>query len=198
MPGNSICFIMKIQFFGQNAFRIEGKGASFIFDPNTGCKGQKADFMLNSGAADAHESDLEGCKKAFGLPGEFEISDVLVTGYFSDTNRNNVMYLCTIDEMHCVHTGNLDGSMATKTVEQLGENVDVLFVNLSSKYDEKMAKKLMDTLAPRYVFVGGDEALFPKITAEANARAEGEDTFVVNKSALGEDKMEILLLPKKG
>lgn len=180
---------MKIQFFGSNCFAVTGKDASFVFDPNEKFK-EKADFVLNSGNHSEIAEKIEA-KKILSLPGEFEISGALVRGFFS--RPENVVYKVTLEGISFVHLGSLDSKPSTEFFAKLGENVDVVFVCLNDKFGVKEAKELAETLDPRYLLVGGDQGLFPKIIEEG-ARMSEESPLPISQSSLNEEKCDILIL----
>jgi len=181
---------MKIQFYGENCFEITGKDAKVVFDPNEKFPGKNSDFATNSGAFGENCKKIE-TKKILDLPGEFEISNVLVRGFYS--RPDNVVYKVAIDGISCAHFGSLEVKPNTEFFEKLGENVDILMVNLNEKFSVKEAKDLMETFEPRYTIIGGDQSLFPKMV-EAGAKVIQENSLTISQTNLNEDKSEIIIL----
>ncbi|MCF7830944.1 MBL fold metallo-hydrolase [Candidatus Gracilibacteria bacterium] len=181
---------MKIQFYGENCFEINGKDAKIVFDPNDKFPGKNLDFATNSGAFSANCEKLE-TKKILSIPGEFEISGVLVRGFYS--RPENVVFKVVTDGIACAHFGSLEVRPSTEFFEKLGENVDVLLVNLNEKFGVKEAKDLMETFEPRYTIIGGDQSLFPKMV-EAGAKVLEENSLTISQTSLSEDKSEIIIL----
>ncbi len=180
---------MKIQFFGGNTFQVEGKDAKIVFDPIEKYSGS-VDFATNSGKADF--SGVKESKKRLMLPGEYEISGVLVMGYFS-TNEN-VVYKVILDDISLVHFGELTEMPDTKFFDELGENIDVIFVSLHEGFDEKSAKELIETLEPRMAFLAGDSSFFPKMVESVGAKTAEENPMKISRSQLSDEKTEILIL----
>lgn len=181
---------MKIQFYGQNCFSLSGKEASCVFDPLEDFN-KSVDFATDSGK-NASSSNLKA-KKILNLPGEFEISGVLVKGFFSD-NQKNVIYKIIMDQVCLAHFGNMVDIPDTKFFENIGENIDVAFINLSENFDAKKAKELLEKIEPRMVFLGGDVSFFPKIVETCNAKTAETNPVSVSKSNLSDDKTEIFIL----
>ncbi|MCF7812788.1 MBL fold metallo-hydrolase [Candidatus Gracilibacteria bacterium] len=185
---------MKIQFHGENCFSVQTKDASFLFDPSGSAPSKKYDFATNSGALEENTKKLTDIKKVLSLPGEFEISGILVRGFYS--RPENVVYKVTADNVCLVHLGSLESKPSTEFFEKLGENVDIVFVCLSEKFGVKQAKEMIETLDPRMTLIGGDQSFFPKMI-ESGARMAEEDEITVTQTMVGEEKTDILVLPQK-
>ncbi|MCF7905627.1 MBL fold metallo-hydrolase [Candidatus Gracilibacteria bacterium] len=181
---------MKIQFFGENCFSLSDKKATVVFDPNQKCTLKNVDFVTNSGQFKKATQTLSA-KKTLSLPGEFEISGVLVRGFYS--RPENVVYKVTCEDVACAHFGTLEKKPSPEFFEKLGENIDIVLLNLNEKFTPKDAKELIETLEPRWTIIGGDQSLFPKMIEEG-AKLLEENNFSVSSTALNEEKTEILIL----
>ena len=182
---------MKIQFLGQNGFVLTGKDATVVCDPDEKASVKNADFVTNSGTFTENCKKLEA-KKTLNLPGEYEISNILVRGFYS--RPENVVFKIVMDGVAIVHLGSLEIKPSTEFFAKLGENVDVVLVTLNDKFGVKEAKELLETFDPRYMIIGGDQSLFPKMV-EAGARIAEENTLVISQATLNEEKSEALILP---
>lgn len=180
---------MKIQFYGQNCFFLKGTDASCVFDPQENFN-KTINFATNSGTAQTKNCETG---KILDLPGEFEISGILVKGFFSD-NQKNVVYKIIMDNLSLVHFGSMKDIPDTKFFENIGENIDIIFINLSENFDEKKAKELIEKIEPRMVFLGGDVSFFPKMVEKCAAKITEGNPISVSKSSLSDDKTEILIL----
>ena len=180
---------MKIQFFGGNTFYVEGKEAKVVFDPGEDYSGS-VDFATNSGSADF--SGVQESKKRLMLPGEYEISGVLVMGYFSTSE--NVVYKVVMDDISLVHFGLLTEMPSAKFFDKLGENIDVIFVSLQEGFNEKLVKDLIETLEPRMAFLAGDRSFFPKMVESVGAKTVEENPMKISRSQLSDEKTEVLIL----
>ena len=179
---------MKIQSFGCRAFFVVGDEAKIVFDPESGFS-EVVDIATNSCDEGCDSVDS---KKSLTLPGEYEVSGVLVMGYFSD--GKNVVYKAVVDGISLVHFGVLSAIPDTAFFDKLGENIDVVFVSLSEQFDEKLAKQLIEQLEPRIAFLGGDAAFFPKMVEILGAKNVGENSMKVSRSQFSDDKTEVLIL----
>jgi hypothetical protein len=191
MPGKFTTKNMKVQFHGQQAFSLLGKNAKVLLNPTDITLAQNYDIVTNSGNASTEKA--MDVKKVLTLPGEYEISEVLVTGFYS--RPENVVYRITIDDITFAHFGNIEKMPDSKLFEHLGENVDVVFVNLSTDCTEKLAKEIIDTLDPRMAIIGGDPTFFPKITEHAGAKTTDQNPMNLSRSNLSDEKTDILILP---
>jgi L-ascorbate metabolism protein UlaG (beta-lactamase superfamily) len=181
---------MKIQFLGQNGFLLSGQNATVVCDPGENVPVKNVDFVTNSGQFTETSEKIES-KKLLSLPGEYEISNVLVRGFFS--RPENVVYKIVIDGVAIVHLGSLETKPSTEFFAKLGENVDVMLVTLNEQFGVKEVKELVETLDARYTIIGGDQTLFPKMV-EAGARLAEENPIVINQTTLNEEKSEALIL----
>ena len=184
---------MKVQFFGGNTFMIKGENATVVLDPSEDYKVDNVDIVTNSGGADY--ANIKEYKKVLELPGEFEISGVLVMGYFS--NPDNVVYRVIVDGIAFVHFGTLTEVPGSKFFDKLGENVDVLFVSLNEQFDDKKAKNLIEQVDPRMVFLAGDTTYFPKLVESMGAKTAEENPVNITKSLFSDEKTEVVILVEK-
>jgi hypothetical protein len=124
---------MKIQFNGEQSFYLEGKKVKCIFNPNTKSM-ENVDFAMFS--QEDIKSDIKS-KKELRLPGEFEISDVLIQGFYTDNNLN-IVYKIVLDDIIILHTGQLKDIPNSDFFENIGDTIDVLLVNISEEFDNKL------------------------------------------------------------
>jgi L-ascorbate metabolism protein UlaG (beta-lactamase superfamily) len=181
---------MKIQFFGGTTFGVFGKSARILFDPTAKNTEKNIDFITfsNGEAIKGIES-----KKALTLPGEFEISNVLIRGVAS--RPENTVYKVVIEDLVIAHFGNLAETPVGKFFEILGENVDIALISVSEKFPVKKIKEILEDVDPRMVIFGGDPLFFPQITAELGAQTAEENPFNVSRSQLSEEKTDYFFLP---
>ena len=157
---------MEIVWLGYACFRIKGKETSVITDPfpkNLGYSLGRvsADVVTISHPHPGHSyvEGISGEPKIIRRPGEYEIGNVLITGFstFHDDNQGNklgknVVYLMEIDQMLVCHLGDL-GHIPTP--DQVGElsGVEVLLVPVGGKstLDGAAAAKTVRLLEPRLV-----------------------------------------------
>ena len=108
-----------------------------------------------------HCKNLKNTQKILELPGEFDISGILVRGFYSD--KTNVVYKVIADGISFVHFGTYTPKENSDFLKKLGENVDVILINLHEKLDAKTTKTIIETLDPHLTIIGGTQELFPKM-----------------------------------
>lgn len=182
---------MKIQFYGDSCFQIEGKDNAVVFNPTETFR-ESVDVALLTSEKDTEVSPVENAKKTLSLPGEFEISGILLRGFYAD-DRVNVIYKVTFDDIACVHLGKIQDKPSKELIKKLGENVEVLFVTLSDKMTVKEARQIIEEIDPRVTFIGGDQSQFPKMI-EQGAHLDEDNTRTLSKSSFNEEKTEIVIL----
>jgi hypothetical protein len=179
---------MKIQFFGSSSFLVEGKSAKIAFDP--------ADEKVGAVDIATHSSGEEmsvEAKKELTLPGEYEISGVLVRAFHTHGETNTV-FKATMEDVVIAHFGNLPGMPKAAFFDELGENVDVALLTLRDDFDAKSAKDFLEKVDPRMVIFGGNAAIFPRIVELFNAKILPESEISVSRSSLPSDTTEFVIL----
>ncbi len=179
---------MKIQFFGNSSFLIEGKTAKVAFDP-VDKKIGKVDVVMSSKGEDL---DME-TKKVLNLPGEYDISNVLVRGFYTHNNKN-IVFKITMEDVVMAHFGDLPAMSNGAFFDVLGENVDIAFLTLREGFDVKSAKEFLEKVDPRMVVFGGDTTVFPKIVELFNAKILPESEVSVSRASLPSDATNCVIL----
>lgn len=180
---------MKIQFLGEQTFRIEGKKSVTVYNPKTTKASDVALFNKPS-----HEApELEGAKKALSLPGEYEVAGALITGIFTD-QQSNVAFKVDLDEIVCAHVGTLKELPNSKFYDELGENVDVLFLPLNENIKGKQAREIIENISPRMAFLAGDTSFFPEAREVTGAKLLEESEIKIARAQFSDDVSEIFIL----
>lgn len=182
---------MDITFYGQTCFTLKGKKSSVVFDANDNCGKQKVDVCFHSG--EHTDKDTIDAKKHLHLPGEFEISEILITGHTTD-QRQNTVYKVDIDGIVVAHMGNLKAVPDKSFYDTLGENVDILLLNVSADIDNKKAKSILESVSPRMAIIGGDQGIFPKVIENCGAKMKEESKVSVSRSSLSDEATEVFIL----
>ena len=151
---------------GHSCFRIRGKEVSIITDPYDRSLG----YTLGKPTANIvtvshHHPDhncvamVSGKPKIVDGPGEYEISDVIITGIpsFHDNQRGamrgkNTAYLIQIDEVTVCHLGDLGHVPSSEQVEELS-NVDILLTPVGgvSTINAAAAVEIVSLVQPKIV-----------------------------------------------
>ncbi len=181
---------MKIQFFGGTTFGAFGKNARVVFDPPANFAEKNLDFVTNSSGEEVMGIDA---KKVLTMPGEYEISDVLVKS-LAQKSRENILFKVVLDDLSIVHCGEMINLPDKEVFENLGEDIDVLIVNISEKFPAKKVKELIETLDPRVAFIGGDSTKFAELNSIMPITMSEENPLTISRSNLSEDKSEYYIL----
>jgi len=181
---------MKIQYYGTNTFSAEGKDTRLIFAPEKDTEIKETDILFcPSGECPAH-----GGKKELTLPGEFEISGVLIKGFYSE-GKTNTAFKADLDGIVLAHLGELKSAPEKEFYNKLGENVDVLFLCLNEKIGVKEAKDIIENIDPRYIIIGGDQSHFPAATKDLGAKTAEENVLKIARSDFSDEVSQVLILP---
>ena len=158
------------------------------------------------------EQTSRGDKESFVIdgPGEYEIKDVFIKGFFSTGpnlpagkagKKMNTIYLISFEGMNLCFLGALkDPALPTETLEAI-EDIDILFVPIGGGevLDSASAYKLAVSLEPSIII----PMHYTKATLEQFLKEGGEaktgslDKFVVKKKDLEGKEGEIVVLKEK-
>lgn len=181
---------MKVQFYGDNCFTIESKDHAVVFNSNKNCSKSVDVAFVSSGGLDVEP--VQNAKKTIYLPGEFEISGLLIRGFYGDDGKS-VIYKIVFNEIAFVYFGNLENAPSKELLKKIGENMDMIFLSLDENFNGKKVRETIENLDPRVAFLGGDTQYFPKMI-ELGAKLENENHFEVNKSMINEEKVDMVML----
>lgn len=181
---------MKIQFFGNNTFGAFSKNEKVIFDPSTDLVEKDVDFTTNSNGIIPSKVKA---KKMLNLPGEYEISNILVKS-LAQKEGKNVLFKVVMDELSIVHCGEMTDTPDKKLFEELGEDIDILIVNISDKFTAKKIKDFLETVEPRVAFIGGDSSKFAELSGIIEITMSEDNPVSISRSSLSEDKSAYYIL----
>ncbi len=157
---------MEITYIGHSSFKIKGKTLSLVIDPYNPKIGykfpkQEADMVLVTHDHFDHNyvEGVSNYRLLIENPGEYEASDVFVTGIqvFHDENSGadrgtDTIYMIEIDGFTILHLGDLGHELSAETLEKLLD-IDVLMIPVGGKYtiDAEVAAKVISSIEPSYV-----------------------------------------------
>jgi L-ascorbate metabolism protein UlaG (beta-lactamase superfamily) len=132
---------MELTWLGHSCFRLRGKDATLITDPPSPATGYSlgritADIVTISHQHVGHNyvKGIGGDPKVVSGPGEYEISQILITGVqtFHDDEKGqrlgrNTAYLITMDDVQICHLGDL-GTLLDDNAQEALVGADVLLV----------------------------------------------------------------------
>lgn len=178
---------MKIQWLGNDAFTLSTKDLKVQLNPTEA--DAKATFCVHSTPGKNLDQSVN---PAFNLPGEFEVSGILAQGFYSD-DTNNLVYKIVLEDTGIVFFGNIKEVPNSNFFEQLGENTDIIILNLSEDFDDKKSKQLIQQVTPRLVVLGGDQKYFPAMMENVNAKTVEENPYSLK--ALSDENTDVVILP---
>lgn len=118
---------MDIQFYGANCVTLNTKGARLVIDDNLSALGAKSitkagDIALFTGTHDAVKADV---KLMIDMPGEYEVSDISITGiparaHLDESGFASTIYKITVGDVSVVVVGHIHPSLAEKQLEGIG------------------------------------------------------------------------------
>lgn len=163
---------MEISWFGHSCFQLKGKNATLITDPFSPQAGLPAKGVSRLGKVSASivtiSHDHPGHNYVMGVggnprvvrgPGEYEISDVLITGVASyhDNERGkirgrNTIYVIHMDDLVVCHLGDLGHMLQEEQMEEVAD-ADVLLIPISGQYtiNASQAAEVISQVEPRIV-----------------------------------------------
>ena len=197
---------MQIQWFGQSAFKLQGKEVTVAIDPHdkTGLKMPKfqADLLLITDPKDKeiNEKAIRGNTFLINGAGEYEVKGVFVYGLraFYDNKKgeeNGVFtaYVVEFEGIKIAHLGKIGQDTLNERQLEYLEGVDILIVPVGgiNGINGTGAVKLISQIQPRIVI-----PMQYKIPG-LKAKAEPVDKFLKEYGAATPEKMDKLKVQKK-
>ena len=163
---------MEVSWLGHSCFQLRGKNIVLITDPFTLQPGSSQSETLRLGKFNASIVTIShnhpGHNNAKGVggnprvvhgPGEYEISDVLITGvasYHDDKHGKeygrNTIYVIHMDELVLCHLGDLGHTLHEEQLEEVAD-ADILFVPIGGGHslNATQAAEVISQVEPRIV-----------------------------------------------
>lgn len=159
---------MEISWLGHSCFQIKGKSATLITDPFSPQAGDASGLGKLSASIVTISHDHQGHNYAVGVggnprvvrgPGEYEISDVLITGVpaYHDNERGkvlgrNTIYIIHMDDIVICHLGDLGHTLQEEQLEEVAD-ADVLLIPVSGQHtiNAAQAAEVISQVEPRIV-----------------------------------------------
>jgi len=169
---------MKIQA-AADGVKLIGKARTIHIDNVSGVKAEK-DLVLSSGDMPAVE-----CVKMITLPGEYEVADVLIRGMYDAQKK--VLYRVTTGEITSVIVPSPLKEIGKEAMNEIGEQIDLLFLTVTDKETLKAAKEIVNDLVPRGLVVVSSLPMPEVSTAVNTALQIPEGEITVKKADLQDD-----------
>jgi L-ascorbate metabolism protein UlaG (beta-lactamase superfamily) len=159
---------MEIFWLGHSCFQLRGKNIALVTDPFTPAQGDASRLSKFNASIVTISHDHPGHNHAHGVggnprivrgPGEYEISDVLITGvasYHDDEHGQaygrNTMYVIHIDELVICHLGDLGHTLHEEQLEEVAD-ADILFVPIGGGHslNATQAAEVISQVEPHIV-----------------------------------------------
>ncbi|HEX4715330.1 MAG TPA: MBL fold metallo-hydrolase [Ktedonobacteraceae bacterium] len=159
---------MEISWLGHSCFQLKGKSVTLITDPFSPQADDASGLGKFSASIVTISHDHPGHNYAMGVggnprvvrgPGEYEISDVLITGVASyhDNERGkalgrNTIYVIHMDDMVICHLGDLGHTLQEEQLEEVAD-ADVLLIPVSGQHtiNAAQAAEVISQGEPRIV-----------------------------------------------
>ncbi len=152
---------MDMQYYGANCIRLSSKKATIVIDDNLADLGLKTvtkagDIVLFTGA---HGEAAADPKLVIDQPGEYEVSDISVTGIAARSHLeeagslDSTIYKLVIDDLRVAVMGHIYPELSDAQLEALGM-IDVLFVPVGGSgytLDAIGALSLIKKIEPKLV-----------------------------------------------
>ena len=181
---------MKIQYLAPRSFQLSNKTQSVLFNPDI-APTEAVDCIINT-SPDGITSPQ--AKKSLHLPGEFEISEILIRSYQGE-NRTNSIFKIFFEETTIVHFGDLKDIPTPKMFEQIGESIDIALISISAEFPAKKAKELVEKIEPRMAIFGGEPQFFAEISALMSIKTAENNPMDIQKSKLPDESTDLFILP---
>lgn len=152
---------MEIQYFGGNCVKISSKKANVIIDDNLkdlelSSATKAGDIRLSTKAG---EDKMEEGIFSFSQPGEYEVSDLSITGIAAQAHiddpgtLNATMYRIVADDVRVAIVGHIDPKLSEQQLEALG-TIDVLIVPVGGNgftLDAIGAQQVIKAIEPKII-----------------------------------------------
>lgn len=162
---------MEISWLGHACFLLRGKSASLItdpFSPQLDPQGEPLKLgkvsapivtISHNHAGHNYAEGVSGKPRVVRGPGEYEISDVLITGVASyhDNKRGaelgrNTIYVIHMDDLVICHLGDLGHTLQEEQLEEVAD-ADVLLIPIGGQHtlNAAQAAEVISQVEPRIV-----------------------------------------------
>ena len=206
---------MIITYQGLESFRISHGDLVLAINPvSKDSKHKSKSFGADVTLITTNHPDMNGAdqtsrgdKESFIIngPGEYEVKDVFVKGFLSETEyqgtKLNTVYLATFEGMNLCFLGALSNpALSSETLETL-ENVDILFtpVDGDGVLSAEQAYKLAVSLEPAIIIpMHYSEATLKQFLKEGGGeKSDTLDKLVIKKKDLEDRKSDIIVLKQE-
>ena len=214
---------MEISWLGHACFQLRGKHATLITDPFSPQQesAQGETFQLGKVSASvvtvSHQhpehnyvEGVGGNPRVVRGPGEYEISDILITGVASyhDNKRGqeygrNTIYVIHIDDLVICHLGDLGHTLQEEQLEEVAD-ADVLLIPIGGQHtiNATQAAEVISQIEPRIVIPmhyrpSENNTALDKFCREMGVESlEEQQKFVISRNTVPAETQVVLLSPR--
>jgi L-ascorbate metabolism protein UlaG (beta-lactamase superfamily) len=157
---------MEISWLGHSCFQVRGKNVTLITDPfppqpgySLGKINAPIVTISHNHAGHNYVQGVGGNPRVVRGPGEYEISDVLITGVASyhDNKRGqelgrNTIYVIHMDDVVICHLGDLGHTLQEEQLEEVAD-ADVLLIPIGGQHtlNATQAAEVISQVEPRII-----------------------------------------------
>lgn len=215
---------MDISWLGHSCFQLRGKNVTLITDPfspqpaptqgnlpRLGKVNASIVTVSHNHAGHNYVAGVGGNPYVVHGPGEYEISDVLITGVaaYHDNKRGqeygrNTIYIIHMDDLAICHLGDLGHILQEEQLEEVAD-ADVLLVPIGGNrtIDATQAAEVISQVEPRivipmhYAFTGSEgQTPLGKFRREMGIETlDAQPKLTVNRNTLPAETQIVLLSP---
>jgi L-ascorbate metabolism protein UlaG (beta-lactamase superfamily) len=205
---------LEITWMGRSCFRLKGREGVVLTDPCPPDSGYRipkttADIVTLSNRTDpgyAYLDAVDGQKRIFDAPGEYEVGGILVTGVATKRadGRRNVAFVIELDGIRVGHLG-LPGPGAVSNLDEV-KGVDILLfpvgggnsLNSAAAADAMTAIDAHIAIPMNYrtELETADLETLEKFLKESGAKPEPQPRLQISKSQLPAELTVVVLQPR--
>ncbi|HEY7419841.1 MAG TPA: MBL fold metallo-hydrolase [Ktedonobacteraceae bacterium] len=213
---------MEISWLGHACFVLRGKHAILITDPFTPQQAAQGETprlgkvnasiitVSHQHSGHNHVESVGGRPRVVRGPGEYEISDVLITGVaaYHDNKRGqeygrNTIYVIHMDDLVICHLGDLGHTLQEEQLEEVAD-ADVLLIPIGGQHtiNATQAAEVISQVEPRIIIPmhyrsDEDDASLNKFCREMGVESlEQQQKLVVSRNTLPMETQVVLLSPR--
>ena len=205
---------MIITYFGKQFFKIQQGEMVLAFNPvsKSSKTGIGAHFGSDIALVTTNHPDYNGVDQLshgertpfiISSPGDYEIKEIFIKGFLSNSNVGgekyiNTIYFLTIDNINIAFLGALSDNEISK--DAMGEinSLDILFIPVGGKglLDPKTASKLASSLEPSMIIPMDydDSSLKAFLKESGEEKAEVTEKLTLKKKDLEGKEGEVVVL----
>src|SRR5438045_1417628 len=209
---------MEISWLGHSCFQVRGKNVTLItdpFPPQSGYSLGKVNAPIvtisHNHAGHNYVQGVGGNPRVVRGPGEYEISDVLITcvASYHDNKRSaergrSTIYVIHMDDLVICHLGDLGHTLQEEQLEEVAD-ADVLLVPISGQHvlNAAQAAEVISQVEPRIVIPmhypsGETPTPLDKFCREMGIEAiNSQSKLVITHSTLPAET-QVVVLSKRG